>query len=63
MSKFKTASFKALFNTILLSVIRFSTYDSNIKIDKNEEILKTIYKGKKHIINQVKEKLTTFNIA
>ena len=47
MSKFKTASFKALFNIISLSVIRFSIHDSNIKIDEDEEILKTTYKEKK----------------
>ena len=63
ISKLKTVLFKTLFDIISLSVIYFSIYDSDIKIDENEEILKTTYKEKKHIINQVKEKLTTFSIA
>ena len=44
MSKLKITSFRILFNTISLSIIRFSTYDSDIKIDENKEILKIIYK-------------------
>ena len=51
MSEFKTVLFRALFDTISLSVIRFSTHDLNIKIDENKEILKTTYKKKKHTIN------------
>ena len=47
MNELKTVSFKALFDTISLSVIRFLTHDLNIKIDENKEILKTIYKEKK----------------
>ena len=63
MGEFKTTSFKILFDTISLFVIRFSTHDSNIKINENEKILKTRYKEKKHTINQVREKSTTFSIA
>ena len=47
MSELKTALFKTLFVTISLSVIRFSTHDSDIKIDEDEKILKTTYKKKK----------------
>ena len=63
INEFKTASFKALFDTISLFIIRFLIHDLNIKIDENEKILKTTYKEKKHTINQIKKKSTTFSIA
>ena len=46
MNKLKTALFRTLFDTISLSVIHFSIHDLNIKIDKDEKILKTTYKEK-----------------
>ena len=63
MNKFKKTSFKIHIRTILLFVINFSIYDLNIKVNKNEEISKATFKEKKHTINQVKEKSTTFNIT
>ena len=36
---------------ISLSIINFSIHDLNIKVDKNEKILKTTFKKEKHTID------------
>ena len=63
MNELKKMLFKIHIRTISLSVINFSIYDLNIKVDKSEKISKTTFKKKKHTINQVRKKLTTFNIT